>query len=72
MHRFVFHYVPADKPWAMRLHFIFHGVHHDYPSDAKRLGITAISKHPTGNGLLFSLMPYYRLIIFGDFFQDLY
>jgi len=37
MHRFVFHYVPKDKPWALRLHFIFHGVHHDYPSDAKRL-----------------------------------
>jgi len=37
MHRFVFHYVPADKPWALRLHFIFHGVHHDYPSDARRL-----------------------------------
>lgn len=37
MHRFVFHYVPADKPWAQRIHFIFHGVHHDYPSDAKRL-----------------------------------
>src|ERR1700761_2472351 len=37
MHRFVFHYVPADKPWAQRLHFIFHGVHHDYPSDRLRL-----------------------------------
>jgi len=37
MHRFVFHYAPPDKPWAQRLHFIFHGVHHDYPSDAKRL-----------------------------------
>jgi 4-hydroxysphinganine ceramide fatty acyl 2-hydroxylase len=37
MHRFIFHYMPADKPWALRLHFIFHGVHHDYPSDAKRL-----------------------------------
>ncbi len=37
MHRFVFHYMPEDKPWAQRLHFIFHGVHHDYPSDAKRL-----------------------------------
>jgi len=36
MHRFLFHYMP-DKPWALRLHFIFHGVHHDYPSDAKRL-----------------------------------
>jgi len=37
MHRFVFHYMPKDKPWALRMHFIFHGVHHDYPSDAKRL-----------------------------------
>lgn len=37
MHRFLFHYMPPDKPWAQRLHFIFHGVHHDYPSDAKRL-----------------------------------
>ncbi|BAU54436.1 sterol desaturase family protein [Mucilaginibacter gotjawali] len=37
MHRFVFHYAPADKPWAQRIHFIFHGVHHDYPSDAMRL-----------------------------------
>jgi 4-hydroxysphinganine ceramide fatty acyl 2-hydroxylase len=37
MHRFVFHYAPPDKPWAQRVHFIFHGVHHDYPSDAKRL-----------------------------------
>jgi 4-hydroxysphinganine ceramide fatty acyl 2-hydroxylase len=37
MHRFIFHYMPDDKPWAQRLHFIFHGVHHDYPSDAKRL-----------------------------------
>ncbi|MEO6149031.1 MAG: sterol desaturase family protein [Mucilaginibacter sp.] len=36
MHRFVFHYVPK-APWALRIHFIFHGVHHDYPSDAKRL-----------------------------------
>ena len=36
MHRFVFHYVPKAK-WAYRLHFIFHGVHHDYPNDLKRL-----------------------------------
>jgi 4-hydroxysphinganine ceramide fatty acyl 2-hydroxylase len=36
MHRFVFHYVPKKK-FGLRLHFIFHGVHHDYPSDAKRL-----------------------------------
>lgn len=36
LHRFVFHYTPKSK-WGERIHFIFHGVHHDYPSDSKRL-----------------------------------
>src|SRR5258708_32983464 len=25
MHRYIFHYMPDDKPWAQRIHFIFHG-----------------------------------------------
>jgi sterol desaturase/sphingolipid hydroxylase (fatty acid hydroxylase superfamily) len=36
LHRFIFHYIPRQK-WALRLHFIFHGVHHDYPRDKMRL-----------------------------------
>lgn len=36
LHRFVFHFQPKSN-WGKRLHFIFHGVHHDYPNDAKRL-----------------------------------
>lgn len=36
MHRFVFHFYPSSE-WGKRIHFIFHGVHHDYPNDAKRL-----------------------------------
>src|SRR5688500_14627093 len=36
LHRFIFHFVPKSS-WGLRLHFIFHGVHHDYPRDAKRL-----------------------------------
>ena len=36
LHRFVFHFVPSSK-WGQRIHFIFHGVHHDYPNDAMRL-----------------------------------
>ena len=36
LHRFVFHYVP-DSKLGQRMHFIFHGVHHDYPSDSRRL-----------------------------------
>jgi sterol desaturase/sphingolipid hydroxylase (fatty acid hydroxylase superfamily) len=36
LHRFVFHYHPKSK-WGKRIHFIIHGVHHDYPKDSKRL-----------------------------------
>ena len=36
LHRFIFHWVPSGK-WGERLHFIWHGVHHDYPNDQLRL-----------------------------------
>src|SRR3954462_1497317 len=36
MHRFVFHYEPRSG-WGRKMHFMAHGVHHDYPSDATRL-----------------------------------
>ena len=36
LHRFIFHYEPKSK-FGARIHFIFHGVHHDYPSDSRRL-----------------------------------
>jgi sterol desaturase/sphingolipid hydroxylase (fatty acid hydroxylase superfamily) len=36
LHRFIFHWDLPGKT-GKRIHFIFHGVHHDYPSDSKRL-----------------------------------
>jgi 4-hydroxysphinganine ceramide fatty acyl 2-hydroxylase len=36
IHRYVFHYEPKSR-WGKRLHYIIHGVHHDYPNDARRL-----------------------------------
>jgi sterol desaturase/sphingolipid hydroxylase (fatty acid hydroxylase superfamily) len=36
LHRFVFHFMPSSE-WGKKLHFIFHGVHHDFPNDALRL-----------------------------------
>ena len=36
LHRFLFHWIPQGK-FGARMHFIFHGVHHDYPNDAMRL-----------------------------------
>jgi len=36
LHRFVFHFEPSSK-LGQRMHFIFHGVHHDFPNDSLRL-----------------------------------
>ncbi len=36
LHRFVFHYEPKSV-WGKRLHFLMHGIHHDYPNDSLRL-----------------------------------
>ncbi len=36
LHRFVFHW-QRDTPFGRRVHFLIHGVHHDYPNDADRL-----------------------------------
>jgi len=36
IHRYVFHYEPKSH-FGKQLHFIVHGVHHDYPNDGRRL-----------------------------------
>ena len=36
MHRFIFHFELPGKLGA-KIHFIVHGVHHEYPNDSKRL-----------------------------------
>jgi sterol desaturase/sphingolipid hydroxylase (fatty acid hydroxylase superfamily) len=36
LHRWVFHWI-EDSPRGKRIHFLLHGVHHDYPSDKDRL-----------------------------------
>jgi sterol desaturase/sphingolipid hydroxylase (fatty acid hydroxylase superfamily) len=36
LHRFIFHY-EFKSEFGAKIHFIFHGVHHDYPNDSRRL-----------------------------------
>jgi len=36
IHRFAFHYYPKSKK-GEKIHFLVHGVHHDYPRDSTRL-----------------------------------
>ncbi len=56
LHRYIFHYHPTSG-WGQRLHFIFHGVHHDYPRDKKRLVMPPSASIPLATlfYLLFSL-----------------
>ena len=35
IHRYIFHYEPKTRV-GKRLHYIIHGVHHDYPNDATK------------------------------------
>ena len=45
IHRYIFHYVPKTRVGKL-LHFIMHGVHHDYPNDASRLVMPPIISVP--------------------------
>jgi len=45
LHRFVFHFMPKSL-WGQRIHFLFHGVHHDYPQDSKRLVMPPVVSVP--------------------------
>lgn len=57
LHRYVFHYV-GPRPWQRRVHFVLHGVHHDFPQDADRLVMPLGASVPMGVGfyLLFRLL----------------
>src|SRR5574338_653267 len=39
LHRFIFHF-EFKSEFGARIHFMFHGVHHDYPNDSRRLVMT--------------------------------
>ena len=56
LHRFVFHYHPSSS-WGQRIHFIFHGVHHDFPKDRLRLVMPLSASIPMASiiYILFSL-----------------
>jgi len=45
IHRYVFHFTPKT-PFMERIHFLAHGVHHDYPNDSKRLVMPPVMSIP--------------------------
>jgi sterol desaturase/sphingolipid hydroxylase (fatty acid hydroxylase superfamily) len=68
LHRFIFHFEPSSG-WGQRLHFIFHGVHHDYPRDAKRLVMPPSASIPLAIGFyfLFSLFFQQKVYLYSFF-----
>jgi sterol desaturase/sphingolipid hydroxylase (fatty acid hydroxylase superfamily) len=58
LHRYVFHWM-SDTPWGRRIHFVLHGVHHDYPNDKDRLVMPLGASLPLG--VLFYLMYYFTV-----------
>ena len=60
IHRYIFHYEPKTR-WGKQLHFVLHGVHHDYPNDARRLVMPPVISIPLAF-LFFGLF----FIIFGN------
>lgn len=61
MHRYVFHYEPKSRSGKI-LHFIVHGVHHDYPNDASRLVMPPVISIP-----LAILFYWLFVLLFGQF-----
>jgi sterol desaturase/sphingolipid hydroxylase (fatty acid hydroxylase superfamily) len=45
LHRYVFHWY-RDTPFGRRVHFLLHGVHHEYPNDADRLVMPLLTSVP--------------------------
>ena len=79
LHRFVFHYQPTST-LGKRLHFLMHGVHHDYPNDSLRLVMAPVISIPLATGFYFlflpvlgqaSVAPFFAGFIFGYICYDM-
>ncbi len=79
LHRFVFHYEPKSE-FGKRIHFIVHGVHHDYPKDSKRLVMPPSVSIPLASFFYFlffqlftlsNLQPFFAGFLIGYLFYDI-
>jgi len=79
LHRFVFHF-HTTSDFGKRITFMFHGVHHDYPNDTKRLVMPPSVSIPLAVGFFFlfqailgdiSVAPFYIGFIAGYLFYDI-
>jgi sterol desaturase/sphingolipid hydroxylase (fatty acid hydroxylase superfamily) len=69
MHRWVFHYQPKSE-LGQKVHFLAHGVHHDYPRDRTRLVMPLLVSLPLAILFFFIFTPLlgsYALTAFAGF-----
>jgi sterol desaturase/sphingolipid hydroxylase (fatty acid hydroxylase superfamily) len=66
IHRYVFHYQPKTR-LGRQLHFVVHGVHHDYPQDATRLVMPPAVSIPVA--IVFYVL---SVLVFGRFAQTIF
>jgi len=79
LHRFIFHF-HTTSDFGKRITFMFHGVHHAYPNDTKRLVMPPSVSIPLAIGFFFlfkailggiSVAPFYIGFIAGYLFYDI-
>lgn len=79
LHRFVFHWQPPGR-LGERIHFVFHGVHHDYPSDSRRLVMVPTVSIPLATLFFFlfqlllgdvNVFPFFSGFLVGYLFYDM-
>lgn len=68
IHRWVFHYEPKTEI-GKKIHFLVHGIHHDYPRDATRLVMPLLVSVPLATFFFYLFMlafgSYYLLVFSG-------
>jgi 4-hydroxysphinganine ceramide fatty acyl 2-hydroxylase len=69
IHRWVFHYHPKTET-GKKVHFLVHGIHHDYPRDATRLVMPLLVSVPLALFFFYLFMLLfggYYLVVFSGF-----
>lgn len=69
IHRWAFHYHPKSEP-GKKIHFLVHGIHHDYPRDSTRLVMPLLVSIPLAIVFYFlfdALFGTYHFTIFSGF-----
>jgi len=66
IHRWAFHYEPKSET-GKRVHFLVHGIHHDYPRDATRLVMPLLVSLPLATVFFFAFKA-----LFGSYYFNIF